>query len=96
MNLRQRCQQVYQASQQLGRKSVRDLARVTHLSKSSVHRHQKRIKYRQQERESFFWETPEGEQWLGLLVWATIYIFGIKQGVGSEVLSLIFPSVAFK
>ncbi len=69
---------------------MRDLARVTHLSKSSVHRHQKRIKYRQQERESFFWETPEGEQWLGLLVWATIYIFGIKQGVGSEVLSEFF------
>ena len=87
MGLRQRCQKVYQATKELGIKSVRALSRVTHLSKSSVHRLSQRIENRHQHPESYFWETPEGFEWLRLLVFATIYIFGIKQGVGSEVLS---------
>ena len=69
---------------------MRALARVTNLSKSSVHRISQRIKHRHQHPESYFWETPEGYQWLRLLVFATIYIFGIKQGIGSEVLSEFF------
>ncbi len=90
MRLRQRCQLVYQATQKLGIKSVRALARATHLSKSSVHRISQRIEHRQQHPESYFWETPEGYEWLKLLVFATVYIFGIKQGIGSEVLSEFF------
>ncbi len=90
MGLRQRCQLVYQATQKLGIKSVRALARATHLSKSSVHRLKQRIEGRQQAPESEFWETPEGFEWLRLLVLATVYIFGIKQGVGSEVISEFF------
>jgi hypothetical protein len=90
MGLRQRCQKVYQATKKLGIKSVRALARATNFSKSSVHRLRQRIKRRHQEPESAFWETPEGFEWLRLLVVATIYIFGIKQGVGSEVLSEFF------
>ena len=46
--------------------------------------------------ESEFWETPEGYQWLRLLVFATIYIFGIKHGVGSEALSEFFELVRLK
>ncbi|MDJ0692470.1 MAG: hypothetical protein QNJ41_28775 [Xenococcaceae cyanobacterium MO_188.B32] len=80
MRLRQRCQLVYQATQKLGIKSVRALARATHLSKSSVHRISQRIEHRQQHPESYFWETPEGYEWLKILVFATIEIFGIKQG----------------
>ncbi|MGK7875709.1 MAG: hypothetical protein AB4426_21150 [Xenococcaceae cyanobacterium] len=82
MGLRERCQQVYQATRELGIKSVRALAGVTHLSKSSVHRIGKRIKHRHQHPESYFWETPEGYEWLRVLVFGTIYIFGIKQGKG--------------
>ncbi len=89
MGLQQRCQKVYQAGKKLGIKSVRALARATNLSKSSVHRLRQRIKRRSQP-ESAFWETPEGFEWLRLLVLSTIYIFGIKQGVGSEVLSEFF------
>ncbi len=90
MRLRQRCQLVYQATQKLGIKSVRALARATHLSKTSVHRISQRIEHRQQHPESYFWETPEGYEWLKILVFATIQIFGIKQGIGSEVLSEFF------
>ena len=38
MNLRERCQQVYQTTRQWGFLSVRALAQATNLSKSSVHR----------------------------------------------------------
>lgn len=90
MGLRQRCQKVYQATRKHRIKSLRAVARATNLSKSSVHRLRQRIKHRHQEPESDFWETPEGFEWLRLLVFATIYVFGIKQGVGSEVLSEFF------
>ncbi len=62
MNLRQRCQQVYQAGKELGSSSLRRIARYTNLSKSSVHRLCQRIKHRHQYRESYFWETPEGKE----------------------------------
>ena len=77
MNLRQRCQKVYQTTRQWGFLSVRALAQATNLSKSSVHRLSQKIKHRQNSPESEFWETPVGYQWLRLLVFATIYIFGI-------------------
>ena len=69
---------------------MRALAQATNLSKSSVHRLIQRIKHRQNYPESPLWETPEGYQWLRLLVFATIYLFGIKHGVGSEALSEFF------
>ncbi len=90
MNLRERCQQVYQAGKELRNSSLRRIARYTNLSKSSVHRLSQRIKHRHQYPESDLWETPEGYQWLRVLVFATIYIFGIKQGIGSEVLCEFF------
>ena len=90
MNLRQRCQQVYQATRQLGIQSVRAISQAKNLSKSSVHRLLQTIKHRRKYPESDFWETEAGYQWLRLLVFATIYIFGIKQGIGSEALSEFF------
>ena len=96
MNLRQRCQKVYQTTCQWGFLSVRALAQGMNLSKSSVHRLIQRIKHRHNYPESPLWETPEGYQWLRLLVFATIYIFGIKHGVGSEALSEFFELLRLK
>ncbi len=90
MNLRERCQKVAQTTLQWGFLSVRALAQATNLSKSSVHRLSQKIKRRQNHPESPLWETPEGYQWLRLLVFATISLFGIKHGVGSEALSEFF------
>ena len=59
MNLRERCQQVYLSTRQIGIKSVRAWGQATNLSKSSVHRLRKRIKNRNQYPESDFWETLE-------------------------------------
>ena len=69
MNLRKRCQQVYQAGKELETSSLRKIARHTNLSKSSVHRLCQRIKHRHQYPESDFWERPEGYQWLRLYIY---------------------------
>ena len=55
-----------------------------------MHRHQQAIERRNQYPESEFWETAAGGQWLKLLVLGTIYIFGIKCGIGVETLSEFF------
>ena len=96
MGLRQRCQKIYQTTKKVRFISVRALAKVTDISKSSVYRLQQKIKSRQNYPESELWETPEGYDWLRLLVFATIYVFGIKHGVGSEALSEFFHLQSLK
>ncbi|NJO97676.1 MAG: transposase family protein [Pleurocapsa sp. CRU_1_2] len=90
MNLRERCQTVFQAKYQFGQNSFRTLARKTKLSKSSVHRLYHRIIKRNQHPESSLWETSEGQEWLRLLVLATIFIFALQGGIGCERLSQFF------
>jgi hypothetical protein len=73
-----------------GRQSVRRLAHQTGLSKSSVHRHLQAIKRRDCYPESSLWETEAGRNWLIRLVVATLFVFGLKRGVGAETLSEFF------
>jgi hypothetical protein len=40
--------------------------------------------------ESWVWETEEGRQWLRRLVVATLYIFGLKGGIGLDTMSEFF------
>ena len=93
MNITQRCQKVFGAlfaPKNTPPPSIREAAQETGIPKSSVHRHQQTIKKRQQYPESHLWETPEGARWLRRFLWAVIYCFGIKQGVGSDSLSDFF------
>ncbi len=90
MNRRQRCFQIFQALKLSSLSSIRRIADFTTLSKSSVHRHQQAMQRRDLYPESNLWEIPEGYQWLRLLVFATVYIFGIQQGVGCEAISRFF------
>jgi len=60
------------------------------FSKSSIHRHLQAIDRRDRYPESKLWETPEGRTWLIRLVVATLFIFGLKRGVGAETLSEFF------
>src|SRR5262245_30960901 len=73
-----------------GTQSVRQLAQQTGLSKSSVHRLQQAMERRNSHPESWLWETEEGRQWLRRLVVATLYIFGLKRGVGLDTMSEFF------
>jgi len=69
-----------------GLRSIRAIA-ATGIAKSSVHRLVQAIERRHQYPESPLWE-PSGYQWLHRLVWAVVYVFGVK-GIG-ETLSEFF------
>jgi hypothetical protein len=73
-----------------GQQSIRSLADRTGLSKSSVHRHLQAMDRRDRYPESSFWETPAGRAWLIRLVVATLFVFGLKRGVGAETISEFF------
>src|SRR5262249_49586842 len=73
-----------------GTQSGRSLADRTGLSKSSVHRHRQAINRRDRSPESSLWETEAGRTWLLRLVVATLFVFGLKRGVGAETLSEFF------
>ncbi len=62
-------------------------------SKSSVHRHIQAKNKRDKHPESGLWETEAGTVWLRLLVFAALYLFGIKSGVGAGTLSQFFKMI---
>src|SRR5712691_5563099 len=53
--------------------SIRQVARQTGLSKSSVHRLGQAMASRDRHPESWFWESEEGRRWLIRLVIAVLY-----------------------
>jgi hypothetical protein len=73
-----------------GQQSVRRIAQQTGLSKSSVHRLTQAMERRGGCPEAWLWETEEGRQWVRRLVVATLYIFGLKRGVGVDTISAFF------
>ncbi len=89
LNIRERCQKVFQVCSTKGHRTIRALAQATGISKSSVHRHQQAMQRRQQPA-SGLWESPVGAQWLKRLVVATIFVFCFKRGVGCESLVEFF------
>ncbi|MCM1982411.1 hypothetical protein [Lyngbya confervoides] len=90
MKIAQRCPQVFAALWGQGKCSIRNAARRIEMSKSSVHRHKQAIERRQTYPESWLWESEEGLAWLARLVWAILYCFGIKQGIGADSLCDFF------
>jgi hypothetical protein len=81
---------IFNAIREHGKQSIRSLADRTGLSKSSVHRHLQAMDRRDRYPESSLWETPAGRAWLVRLVVATLFVFGLKRGVGAETLSEFF------
>jgi Family of unknown function (DUF6399)/IclR helix-turn-helix domain len=81
---------IFNAIREHGKQSVRRLAERTGLSKSSVHRHLQAVKRRERYPESSLWETEAGRTWLIRLIVATLFVFGLKRGVGAETLSEFF------
>lgn len=81
---------IFNAIRTHGQQSIRGLAERTGLSKSSVHRHLQTMDRRERYPESSLWETEAGGAWLIRLVVATLFMFGLKRGVGAETLSEFF------
>src|SRR5215472_11547711 len=73
-----------------GKQSIRSLADRIGLYKSSVHRHLQAMDRRDRYPESSLWETEAGRAWLIRLLVATLFVFGLKRGVGAETLSEFF------
>jgi len=76
-----------------GKNSIRKLADLINLPKSSVHRHLQAQERRDLHPESSLWESPEGYAWLRILVFATLYVFCLGRGVGTDQLSLFFKLI---
>lgn len=94
MDIRGRCQQIFNVLREWGPQSIRKLAKATGLPKSSVDRHCKGLHERaRQVPEAGLWEHEIGSQWLRVLVLAVIFVFGMKGGVGVERLSEFFHRV---
>src|SRR5918995_4098255 len=81
---------IFNAFRDNAKASIRQVARQTGLSKSSVHRLGQAMARRNQRPESWFWETEDGRRWLIRLVIAVLYVFGLKRGVGAETMSAFF------
>ena len=81
---------IFHSIREHGKQSIRRLADRTGLSKSSVHRHLQAMDHRDRYPESWFWETEAGRTWLIRLVVATLFVFGLKRGVGAETISVFF------
>lgn len=71
-----------------GNKSCRKLAELCGASKSGVGRYAQKSSRRSHLAGAGFFETTEGQNWILRLVVATVFIFGISAGVGSEKLAL--------
>lgn len=66
-------------------------AAVSHHDDSGERsRHLQAIERRDRHPESWLWDTEEGRGWLIRLVVATLFIFGLKRGVGTETISEFF------
>jgi hypothetical protein len=78
---------IFNAIRTHGQQSVRGLAARIGLSKSSVHRHLQAMDRRDRYPESSLWDTEAGRTWLIRLMVATLFVFGLKRGVGAETLS---------
>jgi hypothetical protein len=70
--------------------SVRRIAQRTGFSKSSVHRLQQALERRDSHPESWVWATEDGRRWFTRLIVATLYLFGLKRGVGAETIREFF------
>ena len=81
---------MFHAMRAHGKQRIRSLADRTGLSTSSVHRHLQAMERRDRYPESPLWETEAGRTWLIRLVVATLFVFGLKRGVGAETLSEFF------
>lgn len=90
MSLRTQCRKIFLFFQTHKAGTVREAAVASGTSKSSAHRHKQALERRNQHPESWLWETEEGFRWLIILVCATIYMFGIRGGIGMGTIAEFF------
>ena len=70
--------------------SIRKMGQISGVSKSAVHRQKNAIEKRNLFPESYFWETREGIAFLSRLFVGVLFVFGIKNGIGTGTISEYF------
>jgi len=84
---------IYKISKNNDAASLREIAELSSISKSSV----QRIKVKQRDRIAAvghnFFETEEGMLWLRTFIFSVIFTFGVQAGVGAETISLFLSLV---
>jgi hypothetical protein len=90
MNVRARGRTIFAFFQQHRQGTLQQAAEATGMSRSAAYRQRQAMTRRNQHPESWLWETEEGMRWLVLLMCATLYIFGIRGGVGMETIAEFF------
>ena len=93
IDYRKRSVTIFETVLEFGKQSIYKLSEKTKIPKSSVYRHLKAIVKRNQHPESEFWETEVGQNFLDRLVFAILYEFCIKSGVGAERASEFFKRI---
>ena len=93
MNLRARGQQIFAFFQHHPQGTLHQAAQETGMSKAAAARHKQAIARRNQYPESWLWETDVGRKWLGRLVCAIVYFFGIRGGVGMPTIAEFFLAI---
>ena len=93
IDYRKRSVTIFETVLEFGKQSIYKLSEKTKIPKSSVYRHLKALVKRNQHPESEFWETEVGQKFLDRLVFAILYEFCIKSGVGAERASEFFKRI---
>ena len=88
--IRETSKKVAAAIGKYGHQTIRKIAEKVGCSKSAAHRHLQSQKRRNLHPEPWFWETEEGQSWLRLLIYGSLYMFGLQRNVGAEHLSEFF------
>ena len=89
----QRSITIFEVILEIGKQSVYKLSEKTGIPKSSIYRHLLAMFKRNQHPESKFWETEVGQKFLCRLVFAVLYEFCIKSGIGAERASEFFKRI---
>ena len=85
---------IFNSIREHGQQSIRRLAERTGLSKSSVHRHLQAMERRDRYRNHHFGKRKKAETGSSAWSWPTLFVFGLKRGVGAETLSEFFSAVS--
>ena len=88
--IQERNNKVLDILRNVGNASLRIIAQLAGLSKDAVNRALKSLERRNVYPESSLWETEIGQIWLCRLLIAVMLEFGIKGGVGAEIISAFF------
>lgn len=93
MSFMERAQKIGRAWCDKSKATIREIANHLDISKSSVQRHIKSKNERIKSVGHDFFETEAGQQFVTRLFYLVIFIFGLKSGVGSEMISLFFSTL---